>query len=500
LDRYKYYLYTGLTKASWHDAQAACVAKGGFLATLDTAEKMNFVNNLIGHGAGSAWDDTVWIGCRQTGDFHPGYDSTGTRGVFEFVHGGGSCTKKDAVYTAWSGKGPNNANGGENCVHLWNDGKGWNDGNCETSINYICERTPHSCTEAPFTFTTEATFTSQQQMEMEGWTFSDGWSAANHPMFGNCPGCSSNSLSNCAGVVLATVFCGWMHSSSPGTITKELAGSGKLTLVLKNGGVSGSSVWVKFKGANKARLGSKDQETIFISFGNGDELLIAEDHGVMHIISLTYEYACDHDAPTTTTPTATTTTITSTTTTSRTATSRTATTRTITSTIATNITSTSTIATTTSATNTTTSATTILGTNAKGFKSKFLPPSFPTTNGTDSAAPNATQRLNATVHTAPTSDASISDLTSSVSQTVGIAIGGLLLLLLIVSGLLHSRKKKRDHTEAAKVRLCWCSHPLNVRITRIHLSGLYPGVLIPLPTYMPSHRPTTNVQQLHTTM
>jgi serine/threonine protein kinase len=288
MDQYEYYLSSD--KASWADAQAACVTKGGFLATLDTAEKVAFVNTLMDDAGFSG--QPVWFGCKQTDDF-ASEEKDG--GVFTFVNGRGSCTKDVAAYTAWDDDQPDNAGSFEDCVYIGKEGR-WNDAPCGDSEqeHYICERVPTFCTQAagsvaPTSFTTAATFTSRQQMEADGWTFSTEKNFFQAMEHGLCPD-----------TMPTTSFCGWdgdEEGTSEGTITKRLSGTGKLTLTLSNR-YTVTDVWVEFNGIEKLRLAKGQQQTLSLSFVNGDELLIGEEEAVIHIISLTFEYACEEIAPT----------------------------------------------------------------------------------------------------------------------------------------------------------------------------------------------------------
>ena len=50
--------------------------------------------------------------------------------------------KSTVVWSNWDATEPNNNNGGEDCVHLYNEGNlfRWNDNNCNEYRRFICEK------------------------------------------------------------------------------------------------------------------------------------------------------------------------------------------------------------------------------------------------------------------------------------------------------------------------------------------------------------------------
>jgi hypothetical protein len=132
-------------------------------------------------------------------------------------------------------------------------------------------------------------------MEADGWSFSDGWNAADHEMFGACGGCPADYTSPCPTTGLSpTSFCGWMHNTAVGTMTKRLSGSGTLTLVVANAlremeRATDAVVRVKLNGT-EIRIQATEQETLTLQFQDNDELFIEETHAVIRINSLTFQY------------------------------------------------------------------------------------------------------------------------------------------------------------------------------------------------------------------
>ncbi len=112
---------------TWKDARSACVALGGHLATITSAEEKDFIESQFGplskHGGG-------WIGAYSNGAY--GGDKDDWRWV----------TGEEWSYTNWAEGEPNNYQGSEWFVSLRPE-MTWNDiGNVDSDNNhrgYICE-------------------------------------------------------------------------------------------------------------------------------------------------------------------------------------------------------------------------------------------------------------------------------------------------------------------------------------------------------------------------
>ncbi len=105
--------------STFADAEAACVALGGQLATIsDAAENAALVSILTGAG------DGAWIG----------FNDRATEGTFLWAFG------DPVTYTNWSEWEPNDYYG-EDCAQILGNGR-WNDNNCENQFGYFCELQP----------------------------------------------------------------------------------------------------------------------------------------------------------------------------------------------------------------------------------------------------------------------------------------------------------------------------------------------------------------------
>jgi hypothetical protein len=108
-----YLLCKGRT-ASFDEARAFCRGRGGDLVSIDDEEESALVVSL---GPGNAW-----IGLTDAGE----------EGSFEWVDGSGS------DYANWSDNQPDDYQAGEDCVHLYDDGR-WNDNSCAAALPFVCE-------------------------------------------------------------------------------------------------------------------------------------------------------------------------------------------------------------------------------------------------------------------------------------------------------------------------------------------------------------------------
>jgi hypothetical protein len=106
--------------AGWHAARDDCVARGGHLVTISSAEENDFVWGL-------APPDSRWIGLSDEV----------SEGTWVWVTGG------PLAYTNWEANQPDNSIGIEHYVHLWPDAGRWNDaGSPPTALSYVCEYEP----------------------------------------------------------------------------------------------------------------------------------------------------------------------------------------------------------------------------------------------------------------------------------------------------------------------------------------------------------------------
>ena len=111
--------YTLMSDAlSWDGANAACLAAGLQLATVQSAAQKAL---LLTAAAGNS----VWIG---------GTDAA-SEGVWVW-----SPSNTPLSYTNWNTGEPNNQGGAEDCMIFQTDGT-WNDGTCSAKIKYVCQQT-----------------------------------------------------------------------------------------------------------------------------------------------------------------------------------------------------------------------------------------------------------------------------------------------------------------------------------------------------------------------
>ena len=95
------------------EASAACVARGGALVTVSSADENAF---LLAAGVTDAWI---------------GYTDAAVEGTFVWASGEG-------VFTSWGMAQPDDAGGNEDCATFLADGT-WNDAPCDGKHAYVCE-------------------------------------------------------------------------------------------------------------------------------------------------------------------------------------------------------------------------------------------------------------------------------------------------------------------------------------------------------------------------
>nr|XP_020444740.1 galactose-specific lectin nattectin-like [Monopterus albus] len=109
----------GPDKKTWAEAEVACIAIGGNLASIHNQNYLKFAKGVIKSAAGSG--TPVWIG---------GSDAE-NEGVWLWRDG----TMFDFMF--WAPGNPDNAGGRENCMELSSQG-GANDANCNDKKPYLC--------------------------------------------------------------------------------------------------------------------------------------------------------------------------------------------------------------------------------------------------------------------------------------------------------------------------------------------------------------------------
>lgn len=107
--------YCSVNPATWPQAQAACLANGGYLASVNNQEENNFLANIL-------TNQTAWIGLNDEAN----------EGNFVWTNG------DPVTYTNWYEDQPNDYNGNQDFVEMLPDGL-WNDQYNYKLLEYIME-------------------------------------------------------------------------------------------------------------------------------------------------------------------------------------------------------------------------------------------------------------------------------------------------------------------------------------------------------------------------
>lgn len=141
------YYYVGSAPLAWSAAQDACVALGGHLAYIESADESVRLGAIVPGDAAAveAGLQDVWVG---------GTDAP-TEGNWHWLDSAAYYDDNAALaigYINWRGVEPNNSTGqnpdGENCMIIEGDnnlvdrGPQWDDRNCLAAFPYLCEVEP----------------------------------------------------------------------------------------------------------------------------------------------------------------------------------------------------------------------------------------------------------------------------------------------------------------------------------------------------------------------
>jgi len=108
---------------TWEQAQVQCVANGGSLASINSAEEGDAVAVMFPGGRGFS----LWIG----------FNDRAQEGAWAWTDGSA------VAYTNWQSGEPNSNNGAEDCLELRGNqlsGLSWNDLSCTEALQYLCSR------------------------------------------------------------------------------------------------------------------------------------------------------------------------------------------------------------------------------------------------------------------------------------------------------------------------------------------------------------------------
>uniref|UniRef100_A0AAZ1Y3H0 C-type lectin domain-containing protein n=2 Tax=Oreochromis aureus TaxID=47969 RepID=A0AAZ1Y3H0_OREAU len=104
------------SSGSWHSARKHCTDQGADLVVIDSPNEQNFIVSITQHLA--------WIGLSDIEQ----------EGTWKWVDG----TPLTLKY--WAPRQPDNKGSTENCVMIGYEGIHWNDGRCEASFQWVCEK------------------------------------------------------------------------------------------------------------------------------------------------------------------------------------------------------------------------------------------------------------------------------------------------------------------------------------------------------------------------
>ncbi|XP_066304554.1 lymphocyte antigen 75-like [Branchiostoma lanceolatum] len=115
------YQFNSVAKTTWMEAVDACMALGANLCSIHSITELNYIAGNFG-----PYDDAYWIGLNSR-DTSQGYQWSDNTAV---------------GFTNWAPGEPNNMNGLENCVEMYQEPTGvvpWNDVSCYSLRNYVCK-------------------------------------------------------------------------------------------------------------------------------------------------------------------------------------------------------------------------------------------------------------------------------------------------------------------------------------------------------------------------
>ncbi|XP_072025427.1 uncharacterized protein [Amphiura filiformis] len=136
------YLKVTTHAMDWGDAGDDCVAKGGHLATVNSAEKQQFLVHYLDFEAGNI---NYWIGLSDMTDGTYVWHAADDPG-FVWTGAAGGAPTPGSAFTDWASGQPGGG-AGQSCVELIDRGAGapgldmlmWNDADCTITNQYVCQ-------------------------------------------------------------------------------------------------------------------------------------------------------------------------------------------------------------------------------------------------------------------------------------------------------------------------------------------------------------------------
>jgi hypothetical protein len=120
-------------RTSWFNSESECSQRGMHLVRIEDAAENQWIRDLATR---EGYNGAIWIGAndrRVEGSWQ------WTDGA-EFWRGRVGGMAVGGLYSNWASNQPNNANGNEDCVSMYQNTASWYDETCSNEHAYLCER------------------------------------------------------------------------------------------------------------------------------------------------------------------------------------------------------------------------------------------------------------------------------------------------------------------------------------------------------------------------